>query len=478
MSWEVGLTVLATFAGDGKRYRAKILKVISQSQVQVEYIGYGGETATVHPRDLSPFKSTDHRSDESISRLLSSILRHRAIELGLQVRADGFVSVDSLLALRCMQGVSIADLKQIVSSNQKQRFSIIEEESGRLLIRANQGHSSSVGSALDDEKMLERLERADQIPICVHGTYEKHLPSIMRQGLNKMSRLHVHFSSKLFGSKDIISGMRASSEIFIHIDVERAMNDGLKFYKSSNDVILCDGVGGIISPRYFSKIERRLPNGSMVPVELPKSQSPDYLFVLDFEATCDSSRGFFPQEIIEFPVIVLSGRTGTEVCRFHRYVRPVINPILTPFCTELTGITQASVDAAAPFVTVFSELTEFLQAGGFIDAQWAPLKSFVWITCGDWDLKTMLPLQCRLSHIQVPPALSAWCNIKFVLDEVVANAKPRSMHDVLRAVELEPVGRHHSGLDDSVNIGRACTALLGRGLLFHNTGHKPPDQRK
>ena len=68
-----------------------------------------------------------------------------------------------------------------------------------------------------------------------------------------------------------------------------------------------------------------------------------YLLVLDFEATC--GEGGFPQdqaEIIEFPTIVYDLREKKEVERFHEYVRPVIRPQLTEFCTQLTGITQVS----------------------------------------------------------------------------------------------------------------------------------------
>src|SRR5258708_30133034 len=68
-----------------------------------------------------------------------------------------------------------------------------------------------------------------------------------------------------------------------------------------------------------------------------------YLLVLDFEATCGESG--FPQdqiEIIEFPTIVYDLHEKKEVERFHEYVRPVIQPQLTEFCTQLTGITQVS----------------------------------------------------------------------------------------------------------------------------------------
>jgi inhibitor of KinA sporulation pathway (predicted exonuclease) len=67
----------------------------------------------------------------------------------------------------------------------------------------------------------------------------------------------------------------------------------------------------------------------------------EYLLVLDFEATCVEDKKIEPcPEIIEFPVVVVHARTGKTLDRFHLYVKPRFNPQLTPFCTQLTGITQ------------------------------------------------------------------------------------------------------------------------------------------
>ena len=73
-------------------------------------------------------------------------------------------------------------------------------------------------------------------------------------------------------------------------------------------------------------------------------QKYEYLLVLDFEATCGNQGSEpKPQEIIEFPCALLSTKKNFEVVSiFHKYVRPIHNPILTTFCTELTGITQVS----------------------------------------------------------------------------------------------------------------------------------------
>ena len=87
-----------------------------------------------------------------------------------------------------------------------------------------------------------------------------------------------------------------------------------------------------------------------------------YLLVLDFEATC-GEKGF-PQdqvEIIEFPTIVYDLHEKKEVERFHEYVRPVIQPQLTEFCTQLTGITQVS---SAPRPTRSTKLLTHVPSTG------------------------------------------------------------------------------------------------------------------
>lgn len=63
-----------------------------------------------------------------------------------------------------------------------------------------------------------------------------------------------------------------------------------------------------------------------------------HLLVLDFEATCGDSVSC--NEIIEFPTLVYDLKEDKVQATFHEYVRPVIHPTLTAFCTDLTGITQ------------------------------------------------------------------------------------------------------------------------------------------
>lgn len=57
----------------------------------------------------------------------------------------------------------------------------------------------------------------------VHGTYKHCWPNIMKHGLSRMSRVHVHFSAYEPGDKRIISGLRKSAQIYIYIDVDKAV---------------------------------------------------------------------------------------------------------------------------------------------------------------------------------------------------------------------------------------------------------------
>lgn len=66
---------------------------------------------------------------------------------------------------------------------------------------------------------------------------------------------------------------------------------------------------------------------------------PKYLLVLDFEATCgDTAQPV--QEIIEFPTLLYNFQQDKVEATFHEYVRPIEQPTLTTFCTNLTGIEQ------------------------------------------------------------------------------------------------------------------------------------------
>lgn len=73
------------------------------------------------------------------------------------------------------------------------------------------------------------------------------------------------------------------------------------------------------------------------------AQEFQYFVVVDFEATCDKEKNPHPQEIIEFPSVLVNSMTGQLEASFQTYVRPAYHQNLTDFCKELTGIQQIQV---------------------------------------------------------------------------------------------------------------------------------------
>ena len=190
-------------------------------------------------------------------------------------------------------------------------------------------------------------------------------------------------------------------------------------------------------------------------------QKYDYIMVIDFEATCDEAVTISPQEIIEFPCLKLSTKTFDIESEFHHYVRPKFHPKLTEFCTHLTGITQDTVQDQPDFVTVLKLFETWLQTE-------AHEKSFIVLTCGNWDINTCLRKQCEDYKIDVPAWAYRWINLKKVHKSVMGNY-PKSFAQILSELDLKFEGRPHSGIDDSRNIAKAVKALALKGHIFEST---------
>ncbi|XP_031269701.1 tRNA 2'-phosphotransferase 1 isoform X2 [Pistacia vera] len=209
-----------------------------------------------------PFMDSTNHSSSFASFAHSSrrtrILRHMASELNLNMQSDGYVKVQDLLKLNMktfaqipLSSHTVDDIREAVRKDNKQRFSLLEEN-GELLIRANQGHTITT---VESESLLKPILSAEEVPVCVHGTYKKYLESILESGLNRMKRLHVHFSSGLPTDGEVISGMRRDVNVLIFLDVRKALEDGMKLYMSDNRVILTEGFDGVVPVKYFEKVE-------------------------------------------------------------------------------------------------------------------------------------------------------------------------------------------------------------------------------
>jgi putative RNA 2'-phosphotransferase len=181
------------------------------------------------------YRNEDQRL-RSLSKYLSKYLRHRPADLGIELAPRGWVAVDELLAASARRGFPISreELDEVVAHNDKKRFAF--DESGTR-IRAQQGHSVLVDLGLQPTKPP---------PVLYHGTPERNLSQILRDGLEKMRRHHVHLSPD--ETSATVVGARRGRPVVLTVNAAAMDQDSWTFYRSGNGVWLVERV----PPRYLS----------------------------------------------------------------------------------------------------------------------------------------------------------------------------------------------------------------------------------
>jgi putative RNA 2'-phosphotransferase len=166
-----------------------------------------------------------------ISKFLSLVLRHSPQTIHLSIDKNGWADVDELILnankYKNMR-LNIDLVKTVVETNDKQRF-IISDDGKR--IRANQGHSIPIDLGLENKVPPD---------ILYHGTASRFLDSIMKDGINPMSRQYVHLSQTKETASTV--GKRHGEPIVLLIDTKNMYEEGYKFFLSENNVWLVDKV--------------------------------------------------------------------------------------------------------------------------------------------------------------------------------------------------------------------------------------------
>lgn len=159
-----------------------------------------------------------------ISKYMSCLLRHNPENL--KIDGEGFVQLNDLL-FKLKLKYPRADhnlLVKIANKSDKKRFEIKGNK-----IRALYGHSIDVNQVLIEE---------NQITFLYHGTTNETIDEILKKGLQPMGRQFVHLSP----TKEIafeVGRRRTKNPKILSIDVARAREDGIKFYKATDKIILC-----------------------------------------------------------------------------------------------------------------------------------------------------------------------------------------------------------------------------------------------
>jgi len=185
---------------------------------------------------------------KNIAKHMSYLLRHGAINEGVEISDTGFISLENLIIyLHNKGGNSITDdfIKYIVFNDLKQRFAI-EYFNNQAYIRAVNGHSIPVPAL-----SLSPLDPKLFIPI-IHVTQLRHVPNILATGLFKGARNHIHFTTS---ESQHNLGAKFLEPVYVFIDNIAAADANIHFFKTDNNVIVTPGDdNGFIPSEYIIKI--------------------------------------------------------------------------------------------------------------------------------------------------------------------------------------------------------------------------------
>ena len=162
---------------------------------------------------------------KQVSKFLARILRHKPEEIGITLDEHGWADTQALIeGIRKRYPLTMELLEEIVRTDEKQRYAF---NGDKTLIRANQGHSVPVDM---------EFEPVQPPAFLYHGTGEKYLSSILKQGLIPKSRLYVHLSADV--ETAIKVGSRHGKPVVFRIPAEEMVQDGYVFFCSANGVWL------------------------------------------------------------------------------------------------------------------------------------------------------------------------------------------------------------------------------------------------
>ena len=171
------------------------------------------------------------------SKFLSLILRHKPETIGIKLDEHGWADVSELISgISKTRPFDMKMLEEIVRTDNKQRYSFNED---KTLIRANQGHSIPVDVELEKKTPPEFL---------YHGTGEKFVSSIDKEGLLSKSRLYVHLSKDTETAVKV--GSRHGKPVVYRVTAGKMADEGFEFFLSVNGVWLTKAVPA----EYLSKL--------------------------------------------------------------------------------------------------------------------------------------------------------------------------------------------------------------------------------
>jgi inhibitor of KinA sporulation pathway (predicted exonuclease) len=174
----------------------------------------------------------------------------------------------------------------------------------------------------------------------------------------------------------------------------------------------------------------------------------DQLIVIDIEATCwdDVPPEGQEAEIIEIGVCAVDIETGLRLSKQSILVKPERSEV-SPFCTELTTLTQVQVAGGVSFAHACQILRRKYRT---VDRAWA--------SYGDYD-RRQFEKQCAARNIRFPFG-ATHINVKNLLAVFRGLHNELGLVDALNLMHLPLEGTLHRGVDDAWNTALILSELI------------------
>ena len=183
------------------------------------------------------------------------------------------------------------------------------------------------------------------------------------------------------------------------------------------------------------------------------------VYVVDVEATCWDTReeqGDRPNEVIEIGICTYDVQTRKIENGSGYVIKPRFTTV-SPFCTQLTGWTQADVDGGADIAPTIATIAQ----------DYGMTKDHIWFSCGEYDrVKLGSDAPGGLGHLygipreQNPFAQMRHINVKTLFALKHRLAREKGMEGMLTILKEQLEGRHHNGADDAWNIAKIVRHVL------------------
>lgn len=171
--------------------------------------------------------------------------------------------------------------------------------------------------------------------------------------------------------------------------------------------------------------------------------------IFDLEATCWNGNPMGrQQETIEIGAVKLD-EFGQQIETFNAFIKPIINPNLSAFCSELTSIHQPDVDSANTFDRVIEQFIHWIDPNE---------QSYLLCSWGDFD-KKQLVRDCQYHDIDIQ-WLNPYINLKKQYQEIQRLPKARGLKSTVLKEGFEFEGIHHRGIYDAINLAQIFTKYL------------------